>query len=143
MTSEDLEAVMALASRSPGSPHWTRGNYLFLEERPGIALVAEKDHTLSGFAVASLVVDVCELESIVVAEEIRRQGVGAAMLEAIFAWARGRGARRVELEVRAGNTGAIALYQRGGFARDGLRRGYYRDPEEDAVLMGLALDSHP
>jgi ribosomal-protein-alanine N-acetyltransferase len=47
----------------------------------------------------------------------------------------------MELEVRISNRAAIALYERAGFVQDGRRRGYYRDPEEDAVLMGLPLIS--
>jgi ribosomal-protein-alanine N-acetyltransferase len=59
----------------------------------------------------------------------------------VLAWAQRQGARRMELEVRISNRAAIALYERAGFVQDGRRRGYYRDPEEDAVLMGLPLIS--
>jgi ribosomal-protein-alanine N-acetyltransferase len=141
MVSADMDAILELANRSPGSPHWTRGNYVTLEERPGVALVAELDDALAGFAVAALAADIAELESIVVAAEFRRRGIGAALLDAVLAWAREQGAQRMELEVRASNRAAIALYERADFVRDGVRRGYYRDPEEDALLMGLALVS--
>ncbi len=46
---------------------------------------------------------------------------------------------RIEIEVRAGNKPALCFYEHAGFGRDGLRRGYYRNPEEDALLMGLEL----
>jgi ribosomal-protein-alanine N-acetyltransferase len=141
MVSGDVDAIMALAQRSPGAPHWTRGSYITPGERPGIALIAAQDGMLAGFAMAALAADIGELESIVVAEEVRRQGIGAALLKAVLAWARRQGARRMELEVRISNRAAIALYERAGFVQDGRRRGYYRDPEEDAVLMGLPLIS--
>ena len=142
MAASNLGAVMALARRSPGAPHWPRQIYEnAMEQRQTTALVAVDGDQLAGFAVGTLVLDVCQLESIIVAEEFRRQGIGAALLQAIIAWSRQWSAQRVELEVRAGNAPAIALYERIGFLRDGIRRGYYRDPQEDALLMGLALDS--
>ncbi len=66
-------------------------------------------------------------------------GVGAALCEAVVAWCAGRGATEVELEVRAGSAGAIALYERLGFVAVGRRPGYYRSPMEDAVLMRLEV----
>ena len=141
MAACNLGAVMALARQSPGAPHWPRQIYEnAMEQRQTAALVAVDGDRLAGFAVGTLVLDVCQLESIIVAEEFRRQGIGATLLQAIIAWSRQWNAQRVELEVRAGNAAAIALYERIGFLRDGVRRGYYRDPQEDALLMGLALD---
>ncbi len=140
MQSEDIDAVMELAERSAGSPHWTRDNYVRLEEGSTVALVAECEGRLAGFAVGSLVLDVCDLESIVVAEEFRRRGIGTALLDAVIAWSREHGGLHLELEVRVSNHPAIALYERHGFVRDGVRRSYYRDPEEDALLMGLTFD---
>jgi ribosomal-protein-alanine N-acetyltransferase len=140
MQSEDIDAVMELAQRSPGSPHWTRGNFEQFKEISAVALLAECEGRLAGFAVGSLVLDVCDLESIVVAEEFRRRGIGTALLDAVVAWSRERGGLHLELEVRVSNHPAIALYERHGFVRDGVRRGYYRDPEEDALLMGLTFD---
>jgi [ribosomal protein S18]-alanine N-acetyltransferase len=148
MTADDLDAVVALERRSASAPHWDRSGYeAALYQKPlqkkesNASFVAQQDDAVVGFVVARMVVDVCELESIVVARELRRQGVGAALLRATLAWAQEQTARRVELEVRAGNCPAIALYERAGFVRDGLRRSYYRNPEEDAVLMGMPLDS--
>jgi [ribosomal protein S18]-alanine N-acetyltransferase len=145
MAQEDLDAVLDLGMRTPGSPHWTRGNYFDLVHLPGVKLVAESTGSfagqIAGFAVATLTVDIADLETIVIDTHARRQGIGAALLEAVIAWCRQAHAQRLELEVRVSNAAAIALYERFGFARDGIRRSYYRDPEEDALLMGLELDS--
>lgn len=142
MAPSDLESVVALAEISPGGPHWPREAYeSAIEQEPAAALVAVAADTLAGFVIADLVLDICQLESIVVAGAFRRQGIGAALLSAVIGWSKERGAERVELEVRIGNRAAIALYERAGFVSEGLRRGYYRDPEEDAVLMGLNLNS--
>ena len=144
MTVADLDAVMELAHRSPGAPHWTRCIYQrAIEQEQSAALVAIAGEALVGFVVAKLVLDICELESIVVAPEFRRQKIGAALLDAIIIWSRQHGAQRIELEVRAGNIAAIALYERSGFLREGARRSYYSDPQEDAVLMALPLGILP
>jgi ribosomal-protein-alanine N-acetyltransferase len=145
MTAGDLDAVTALAAEAAGAPLWTRQIYeSAIGGEHSAALVAidngaVDNRMLIGFAIAISVLDICQLESIVVAETSRRQGIGASLLTAVVAWSCARNSRRIELEVRAGNSGAIALYQQAGFIRDGRRRGYYRNPGEDAVLMSLAL----
>lgn len=142
MIVSDLEPVLALADASLGGPRWPRQAYQSaVEQEQAPAFVAMAGDVLAGFAIAELVLDICQLESIVVAGEFRRQGIGSELLQAVIAWSQERGAQCVELEVRVGNRAAIALYERAGFVSEGLRRGYYRDPEEDAVLMGLTLDS--
>ena len=76
-----------------------------------------------------------------IAADARREGVGRALLDAVSSWAASERAERIQLEVRAGNLGAIRFYERAGLINEGVRRGYYRDPEEDAVLMGKGLYS--
>ena len=66
--------------------------------------------------------------------------MGRALCAAVVDWCRGRGAAALELEVRAGSEGAIALYSGLGFVVGGRRVGYYRELVEDAVLMRLDLD---
>jgi ribosomal-protein-alanine N-acetyltransferase len=80
-----------------------------------------------------------ELESVAVDETARRRGVGRSLCEAVVDWSRGQGAMEIELEVRAGSEGAIALYAGLGFVVVGRRGSYYRNPDEDAVLMQLKL----
>jgi [ribosomal protein S18]-alanine N-acetyltransferase len=76
-----------------------------------------------------------ELESVAVAPAARREGVGKALCEEVFAWCKREGAKEISLEVRSQNAAAIALYRSLGFEAAGVRRGYYRDPEDDAILM--------
>jgi RimJ/RimL family protein N-acetyltransferase len=78
---------------------------------------------------------------LMVAAEHRRRGVGTALLEAAVEWARQAGVRKLELHVFPWNKGAIALYDRFGFVREGYRRGHYRRGDEyvDAVLMAYEL----
>ncbi len=76
---------------------------------------------------------------LMVAQTHRRQGVGTALLEAAVDWARHAGVRKLELHVFPWNTGAIALYEKFGFEREGYRKEHYRRGDEfvDAILMAF------
>jgi [ribosomal protein S18]-alanine N-acetyltransferase len=148
MRAEDLGAVLAIAAASPEAPVWKTDDYAaYLDARRPqvlrIALVAETDGRAAGFAAATLLLDGtenrCELDTMAVDPDARRQGTGRALLEAVMAWAAGQGARRMGLEVRATNAAALMLYRRLGFAEEGRRKKYYADPEEDALVMGRAV----
>ena len=80
------------------------------------------------------------MESIVAAPRGRRRGVASALLRAAVAWAGAVDARKLLLEVRVSNHPALSLYERFGFTRDGVRPHYYRNPDEDAVLLSLTLE---
>jgi len=95
--------------------------------------------TLLGYAGAWLVVDEVHITNVAVAPEYRRQGIGKALVSAMLEWAAHKGAVHMELEVRAGNQGAIALYSALGFHKVGRRPNYYSQPQEDAILMNVEL----
>jgi len=84
-------------------------------------------------------VAMAELESVAVAAFARRKGIGRALCIAVLDWCRGCGATSIGLEVRLGSVAAIALYSGLGFEPLGRRPRYYRDPEDDALLMQLRL----
>jgi GNAT superfamily N-acetyltransferase len=93
MAAEYLEAVLSLEVATPEAPHWGRVAYervLSADSKTAgrrAAWVALDGHELQGFAAAHLIVDVCELELIVVAESARRQGIGTILLDAVMTWA--------------------------------------------------------
>ena len=144
---EDLQDVVALERGIAGAPHWAEEEYArIIGADAGGAVrrclfVAEEVGVL-GFAVGKVIgrgPDAwAELESVAVAGGARRGGVGRGLCEAVIAWCEEQGARGVELEVRSENGAAIALYRRMGFVEVGRRKGYYQDPEDDAVLMRVA-----
>ena len=78
---------------------------------------------------------------LMVAQSHRRLGVGLALLQAAVVWARSRGVTKLELHVFPHNEGAIALYDRFGFEREGYRRRHYRRPDGyvDAILMAYEV----
>jgi ribosomal-protein-alanine N-acetyltransferase len=109
-----------------------------------VVLVAETLADVLGFVVVQSAGGNAELEAVAVKAEARRRGVARSLCGQAIAWSRkgneSPGATEMHLEVRAGNAAALSFYQKLGFIEQGRRRGYYRDPEEDAVVMGLVLN---
>jgi ribosomal-protein-alanine N-acetyltransferase len=138
----DIPAIAALERASAGAPQW--GEAFWRREVPGDAplrevFVAEIDDQLCGYVVACYAVGVAELESVAVSAIARRGGLGQTLCERAMQWARERGAKAMELEVRDSNAAALGLYQRMGFVEQGRRPLYYKDPVESAVLMTAKL----
>jgi [ribosomal protein S18]-alanine N-acetyltransferase len=134
---DDADAVMAIPAQSPEAANWSKESYVKFAGEPGsLALVLEEaDGQIGGFLLGRLAADQAELLNLAVVAKQRRQGAGTVLLaKAIQAW-RPRGAKSVYLEVRQSNTGAIAFYEKHGFAKTGLRKEYYRAPDEAALTM--------
>jgi [ribosomal protein S18]-alanine N-acetyltransferase len=104
--------------------------------------VAEMDGAVVGFAVGKAVPasEVGELESVAVLPDVRRTGVGRALCDVVIVWCREQRVASVELEVRSASDGARRLYERAGFVVEGVRKGYYSKPTDDAVLMRLKFE---
>ncbi len=94
---------------------------------------------LIGYAVLCCVFEDAELQNLAVGRAYRRGGLGERLLDVCLEQARSRGAQRIFLEVREGNTAARRLYEKKGFALCGRRKNYYRLPTEDALLMTRKL----
>jgi ribosomal-protein-alanine N-acetyltransferase len=103
--------------------------------------IAVEAGRVAGFLVVMLSGDTAEIESVAVATELRRRGVGLALCRHAMRWAAERGASHMELEVRSQSVGARALYTLLQFKEQGLRKGYYQRPKDDAVLMSTILQA--
>jgi ribosomal-protein-alanine acetyltransferase len=144
-TVEDAATIVEIERRCAEAPHWSEGawsqvfaSYDFKGPQRR-CFVAELGGTVVGFVVVSVVAGVAEMESLAVREDARRQGIGRSIcLQAMF-WAQTCGAETMQLEVRAASAAVRALYGSLGFAEQGIRRGYYEAPADDAVLMELRL----
>jgi [ribosomal protein S18]-alanine N-acetyltransferase len=101
--------------------------------------MAESANECVGFGVVGLAADVAEIESLAVSADWRRQGIARLLCAHLLNWARARHATQASLEVRLTNIPARALYESLGFEKNAVRRGYYRDPEEDALVMTMVL----
>jgi tRNA threonylcarbamoyladenosine biosynthesis protein TsaB len=137
---EDVDAVAAIGKDAPEAATWSRESYSkFAVENGSLALVLETNGRISGFLLGRRVGDQAEVLNLAVGSSDRRKGEGTALLVAAFVEFALRSVGSVYLEVRESNTGAIAFYEKHGFAKTGLRRGYYREPDEGAVTMGKKL----
>lgn len=137
----DIDAVMAIEAASFPSP-WTAGMFrdeITREFSDALVAVAEPGPVILGYAVCWTVAGEAHLLNIAVGPDARGHGVGAALLEECIRRSAAAGARRMHLEVRPGNGPALRLYGRHGFVFRGIRKGYYTDTREDAVLLSREI----
>jgi [ribosomal protein S18]-alanine N-acetyltransferase len=134
MTYADLPQVVAIERRAFPSP-WSLAMFVLELSRPGgVCLVATRGDRVTGYCVCSRYDTVWHLMDVAVDPGARRKGVATALLQALLAALPGPDAQ-VTLEVRPSNHGAIALYEGFGFKAAGVRRRYYQDNGEDALIM--------
>ena len=138
MTLEDIPAVHAIDMLSFSLP-WPESSFHFeLTGNPvSRGWVAESGGTLAAMLVLWLIVDEAHIATIATHPDFRRQGIGEQLMIAALVAARAEGASHAFLEVRAGNLGALAMYKKYGFVVAGVRPKYYKDNNEDAILMDL------
>jgi ribosomal-protein-alanine acetyltransferase len=94
---------------------------------------------MQGFVSFARVMDEGEVRNLAVLPELRRRGIASLLLNAVEQRARELNVTTLFLEVRAGNQAAVSLYESRGYTAVGRRRGYYRKPREDAVIMRLEV----
>ncbi|MGH9529193.1 MAG: ribosomal protein S18-alanine N-acetyltransferase [Terriglobales bacterium] len=136
----DIPAILRIEQQTEGAAHWTEEKYrkIFETEVPRrVVLVAEDELGVHGFGVIQLLDQECEVENLAVLPEIRRRGVGKQLLGSLINLARNHGAATIFLEVREQNQAARSLYNKLGFTEGGWRKGYYHNPDEDAILYRL------
>ncbi len=138
----DLEAVVALDRLSFSLP-WSERTFRYeLTENPAArAWVAEKDGAIVGMLLLWLIVDEAHIATLAVHPEHRQQGIARRLLLRALRAAWEEGARQAFLEVRVSNLAAQNLYRQLGFEVSGRRPRYYRDNNEDALLMTLKEDT--
>lgn len=134
-------AAMAAVERRCFSDPWPLEGFRQVFDTPGaVALVmSDADDTVAYF-LAREILGTAEVLNLAVVPEYRGRGLGGALLDAGLAAVRSRGGTEIFLEVRASNDVAQALYASRGFRVDGRRRGYYRRPDEDALVLRLLVE---
>ena len=132
----DLDTVEEIEQTSYPTP-WSRSMFVAELKKPSsLALGAySADGVLIGYAFVSRYVDAWHVMNVAVATGYRRRGVATTLLERLFELTASDPRSGYTLEVRVSNTQAIRLYERLGFEARGMRRGYYTDNREDAVIM--------
>ena len=135
LTLGDLDAIEDIEHRSYDPP-WSRSMFAGELAKPAsLCLGAFEGEQLAGYLIVSRYVDAWHVMNIAVSPDFRRRGIATALLERLFELTDDRSRRGYTLEVRVSNEGAIHLYERLGFTGRGIRRGYYTDNREDALIM--------
>jgi ribosomal-protein-alanine N-acetyltransferase len=131
----DLSAIEAIEQRAYPTP-WSRSMFASELAKPtSICLGAFEGQELVGYVINSRYVDAWHVMNVAVEPEHRGRGIATALLERLFEVTRDDERRGYTLEVRVSNDHAIGLYEKLGFERRGIRRGYYTDNREDALIM--------
>ena len=134
LTYSDLPGVLSIERRSFDTP-WSLAMFVLELSKPsGISLAAADGRGLAGYLICSRYADVWHLMNVAVDPDRRRTGIATTLLLELLERV-GDDDARFTLEVRTSNAGAIALYERFGFRSAGMRRRYYQDNGEDALIM--------
>lgn len=138
LTSPDqIDDVLRVEEASFTNP-WTREMYLAELENRGVSfcfLASDEHGAVVGFCSFWRVLDELHINNLAVLPDVRRSGVGSALLTRVLREGAQLGARRATLEVRRSNNAARLLYEQFGFSIAGVRHGYYSNPVEDALVL--------
>jgi [ribosomal protein S18]-alanine N-acetyltransferase len=133
----DLSAIERIEREAYPTP-WSRSMFAGELAKPSSISLGAFDaatDTLVGYLITSRYVDAWHIMNLAVAAASRRRGIASDLLDELFRLTDDDPRRGYTLEVRVSNSNAIKLYQRMGFERTGLRRAYYTDNREDAIVM--------
>ena len=131
----DLGSIEEIERRSYATP-WSRSMFAGELAKPSsICLGAFEGEQLLGYMIISRYVDAWHVMNVAVDPDHRRRGIAMSLLERLFELTDDATRRGYTLEVRVSNDGAIRLYEEAGFRARGIRRGYYTDNREDALIM--------
>lgn len=137
MKEEDIDAILDISSLS-FSVCWSKSSYIQELSNPVAKyFVAKINSAVVGFAGTWIVLDEAHITNIAVHPNYRQQGIASKILEKLLSYCKTQGCTAYTLEVRSSNGAAKALYKKYNFKQDGVRKGYYEDNKEDAILMWL------
>lgn len=135
MTEMDLEQAAGIEAAC-FSERWSLGVLRESFKNPwNLFCVAEEEGNLAGYGAACVIAGEGEIQRIAVLPAFRRRGLGRELLEELERALKEKGAGAITLEVRSSNVPARKLYISAGFREEAVRKDYYRNPKEDAVIM--------
>ena len=137
MTAAHVDQVAALERVCFSDPWSADALREELDNPHAVFTVAEESGRVLGYVGMHHLVDEGFITNVAVSPDARRQGVAQALLGALADYGTAHSLYRITLEVRVGNVPAIALYERLGYVRDGVRPGFYSHPTEDAAIYSL------
>jgi [ribosomal protein S18]-alanine N-acetyltransferase len=133
----DLTAIEEIERSAYPTP-WSRSMFAGELAKPSsicLGAIDADEERLVGYLIISRYVDAWHVMNLAVADSHRRRGIATRLMERLFEVTAGDGRRGYTLEVRVSNDAAIKLYESLGFKARGVRRGYYTDNREDALIM--------
>jgi [ribosomal protein S18]-alanine N-acetyltransferase len=139
---EDLPAIQAILQDAPEAAAWNpKSLEEVFEQNVKYFFIAEKDGAVLGFIAGRRLLDEAEVLNLAVLPAVRKKGLGRALLQVLVETFSREGTLQVFLEVRESNRPAISFYQHAGFGEIGKRHGYYRNPEETALVLAVRLNA--
>jgi len=136
MEKTDLDTVISIEEKAYGKHHWSKESFLNeLSNELARYFCVFDNSRLVAYCGFWQILEEVHITNIAVTPEYRRQNIGEALLTTIIKECYKNMAKYITLEVRVGNTPAIALYEKYGFKSLGTRKGYYQDNNEDALIM--------
>ena len=137
MEKEDVASVVTIEAQAYGEHHWSEDSFLneISNELARYYSAFDENGKLVGYAGCWQILEEVHITNIAVSPDFRRQGIGEMLLKQIIDDCYKNMAKYVTLEVRISNTPAINLYEKYGFKSFGVRKGYYQNNNEDALIM--------
>ena len=136
MTEKHVAQVAALEKLCFGTEAWSEKSVASeLENKLALWIVAEDEGKVLGYVGSQTVMEETDMMNIAVHPDCRKQGIATGLIVGLVGALKQQGSHSLTLEVRASNAPAIALYEKLGFLQVGLRKNYYRNPKEDALIL--------
>lgn len=140
MEAKDIDQILRIEEECFATP-WSRESFEneLTENKYALYMVLEQEDQVIGYCGSWLIIDEIHITNIAILPEHRGRKLGDALLRKVMEIARAEGAKRMTLEVRVSNHVAISLYRKLGFQDGGIRKRYYTDNYEDALVMWVNL----
>ena len=138
-TENELSAIAEIENLSINPPWSYKAICDFSEYDTNRIITAKVDDIVAGYITYSVIIDEVQIANVAVHPDFRRKGIGEKLLQHLIDESKNSDMLLITLEVRKSNTPAIKLYEKCNFSEVGIRKNYYKNPTEDAILMNLTL----
>lgn len=139
MNESDIDDVVEISNLSFSTP-WSRLSYeQELNNSLAKYFVAKIDNKVIGFIGTWIIVDESHITNVAVHPNYRKLGIGSKLIESMLNYCKEKNCTAYTLEVRESNKTAISAYEKHGFIVDGIRKEYYQDNKENALIMWLRI----
>lgn len=139
ISESDIETVASLEAEIFPDPWSAKSIKETYDQKHALILGAYQDENLIGYVIFYYILDEGEIARIAVSPSHRRQGVADEIFAGLLSFCTKNSVERILLDVRVSNEAAIAFYKKSGFAEDGIRKNFYDNPKEHALLMSTSV----